>query len=152
LPRFLDADLVAAGWRELQLLPRMRATIAGLPNLHTAIAALETCWFMRNQLLRDSDWAGMAHSLEIRTPLVDAALYRALAPALCGASPPGKKDMALSPARPLPESVLNRKKTGFEIPVREWIMARLPADEAKSQAENRRLRRWARIVHAAHAA
>ena len=26
---------------------------------------------MKNQLLRDIDWAGMAHSLEIRTPFVD---------------------------------------------------------------------------------
>ena len=32
---------------------------------------------MRNQLLRDADWAGMAHSLEIRTPLVDIAALTA---------------------------------------------------------------------------
>ena len=35
---------------------------------------------MRNQLLRDADWAGMAHSLEIRVPLVDFTLLGALAP------------------------------------------------------------------------
>ena len=29
---------------------------------------------MRNQLLRDTDWASMAHSLEVRVPLVDAVL------------------------------------------------------------------------------
>ena len=35
------------------------------------ISSLESCFYMRNQLLRDIDWAGMAHSLEIRTPFVD---------------------------------------------------------------------------------
>jgi len=33
---------------------------------------------MRNQLLRDADWAGMAHSLEIRVPLVDVELLELL--------------------------------------------------------------------------
>ena len=28
--------------------------------------------YMRNQLLRDTDWASMAHSLEVRVPLVDS--------------------------------------------------------------------------------
>ena len=37
---------------------------------------------MRNQLLRDADWASMAHSVEVRTPLVDASLLRQLAPLL----------------------------------------------------------------------
>jgi len=31
---------------------------------------------MRNQLLRDADWAGMAHSVEILVPLVDIELLR----------------------------------------------------------------------------
>ena len=34
-----------------------------------AVSALEMSCYMRNQLLRDADWAGMAHSLEIRVPL-----------------------------------------------------------------------------------
>ncbi|HXA38648.1 MAG TPA: asparagine synthase-related protein, partial [Phenylobacterium sp.] len=29
-------------------------------------------------LLRDADWAGMAHGVEIRAPLVDVPLYRSL--------------------------------------------------------------------------
>jgi len=33
-------------------------------------------WYMRQQLLRDADWADMAHSLEIRVPLVDLELLR----------------------------------------------------------------------------
>ena len=35
---------------------------------------LESSLYMRNQLLRDTDWASMAHSLEVRVPLVDVEL------------------------------------------------------------------------------
>ena len=35
---------------------------------------LESSLYMRNQLLRDTDWASMAHSLEVRVPLVDSKL------------------------------------------------------------------------------
>ena len=35
---------------------------------------------LRNQLLRDSDWAGMAHALEIRVPMLDLSLLRSLVP------------------------------------------------------------------------
>ena len=40
------------------------------------VAALETSLYMRNQLLRDADWAGMAHGLEVRVPLVDGRCSR----------------------------------------------------------------------------
>ena len=35
------------------------------------VATLELSWYMRNQLLRNPDWAGMTHSLEFRVSLVD---------------------------------------------------------------------------------
>jgi asparagine synthase (glutamine-hydrolysing) len=38
----------------------------------TAVHLLETARYMRNQLLRDADWASMAWSVELRVPLVDA--------------------------------------------------------------------------------
>ena len=40
------------------------------------VAVLESSLYMRNQLLRDTDWASMAHSLEVRVPLVDAELLK----------------------------------------------------------------------------
>ena len=33
---------------------------------------------MKNQLLRDSDWASMFHGVELRTPFVDAYLMSKL--------------------------------------------------------------------------
>ena len=66
---------------------------------------------MRNQLLRDSDWAGMAHSLEIRLPLVDRVLFEVLAPALLRNSSTLKESFAKVPYPSVPQALLNRKKT-----------------------------------------
>jgi len=86
------------------------------------IASLEASIYMRNQLLRDSDWAGMAHSLELRVPLVDAFLLKDLAPVLIRYAPRFRKQLlAESPSIPLPEIVRNRAKTGFQVPVHSWL-------------------------------
>ena len=106
---------------------------------------------MRNQLLRDTDWAGMAHSVEIRVPLVDVTLLRSLAPAIGGLLPgAGKAALANAPAIPLPDEIVTRAKTGFSVPTETWMDAaagapRLPTNRAR---ETRGLasRRWSRVV------
>jgi asparagine synthase (glutamine-hydrolysing) len=137
LPQFLDAELVREGWRELNLLDNLNTTISGIKKSANKVSLLESAYYMRNQLLRDSDWAGMAHSLEIRTPLVDATLFTKLA-----ARGFSKQDMARSPATALPDSVLNRPKTGFYIPVREWLQG----EGAEAGAE-RGGRGWAKSIY-----
>ena len=143
LPAFLDPDLVRAGWNELQPLLRLDETHAALTTPHQKVSALEAAWYMRNQLLRDSDWASMAHSIELRVPLVDVPLWRTLAPLIASAQPPDKQSLARSPVRALPAAVLNRPKTGFFIPVRDWLM-----DEKDNAPAERGLRSWAKFVHA----
>ena len=113
--------MAAEGWRALQPLVRLEETIDGIVDDKARVSALELTWYMQNQLLRDSDWAGMAHSLEIRTPLVDATLFAEIAG--LNAS---KLDMAAAPHPPLPPSVLNRPKTGFYMPIREWLVGEAP--------------------------
>jgi asparagine synthase (glutamine-hydrolysing) len=120
LPDFLDGDLVRQGWEELQTLARLEETIEGVKSGAQKVSALELSWYMRNQLLRDADWAGMAHSLEIRVPLVDVQLFREVAP-MTGAGVISKRVMAQAPAKPLPAKVIGRRKTGFSIPVRDWL-------------------------------
>jgi asparagine synthase (glutamine-hydrolysing) len=144
LPKVLDPDLVREGWRELAAQARLAQTIDGLVSPRAIVSALESSWYMRSQLLRDSDWAGMAHSLEIRVPLVDATLLSRLAPLIAGPHPPDKLAMAAAPAKPLPDGVLNRPKTGFLIPVRDWLAA-------DAGVEERGLQGWARMVYGAHA-
>jgi asparagine synthase (glutamine-hydrolysing) len=66
----------------------------------------------------------MAHSLEVRVPLVDAFLLRQVAPAVfSNGTRDGKELMARSPRTALPEAVLSRKKTGFTLPIREWLVS-----------------------------
>jgi asparagine synthase (glutamine-hydrolysing) len=87
---------------------------------HARVSTLESTLYLRNQLLRDTDWASMAHSLEVRTPLVDIALLRALAPALAVATGNRKPLLAACPSKPLPATITERAKTGFVTPVAEW--------------------------------
>lgn len=145
LKHVLDADLVKTGLEELAPLSELENLCAPIAEPARKIAALEMTWYMRNQLLRDSDWAGMAHSLEIRVPLVDAVLFRRLAPQLLRAGGPTKQTMARSPSIPLPASVLNRPKTGFAIPIHDWLQADQP--DVKTTHLNRGLRGWAQRVY-----
>lgn len=146
LPSVLDPDMVREGWRELEPLARMRETLSPLRTMNGAIgdrlrvSSLEMTQYMRNQLLRDADWAGMAHSVEIRVPLMDYRLLQQLAPLLAGPRAPGKIDMALAPRQRLPDAILERPKTGFGVPVREWLMS---SNGQPSKGAERGLRAWA---------
>ena len=87
------------------------------------IATLEFSFYLRNQLLRDTDWAGMAHSLEVRTPLVDWHLLNKIAPVIlpqAGEPANQKYLLANAPSTPLPAEVMARRKTGFSVPMLDW--------------------------------
>jgi asparagine synthase (glutamine-hydrolysing) len=142
LPEILGDKITREGWEELQPLLRLEQTIRGASSDRVRVSALEMSWYMRNQLLRDADWAGMVHSLEIRVPLVDIELTRCIAPLLMETFP-DKQDMACTPRTPLPSEILNRRKTGFSVPVREWLM-----QGNERQHHERGLRGWARQVMA----
>ena len=139
----LDADLLRAGWRELAPRLALATCAAGIARPRAKVAALEMAWYMGNQLLRDADWAGMAHSLEIRVPLVDAELFAQVAPHVGGPGAPTKLAMAAAPAKPLPGAVLGRPKSGFFVPVREWL------EGGEAATAERGLRGWARRVYTA---
>ena len=84
-----------------------------------AVHHLETRLYMRNQLLRDADWASMAHSLELRVPLVDVRLHSALEQAAFQpARNAGKAALVRQVVPELPSSLLERAKSGFMVPAR----------------------------------
>lgn len=121
LDQVLDVDMAREGLRALAPRLVLNEAVKGIGTDRLKVSALETAFYMRNQLLRDSDWAGMAHSLEIRTPLVDIGLFRATLPLIMGRTPPGKRAMAAC-ARPLlPADIEDRPKTGFFVPVAQWL-------------------------------
>ena len=143
LPRLLDGEIVKQGWSELGTLSLLNQTAQPVDSPYFKVVALESAWYMRNQLLRDADWASMAHSVEVRVPLVDVALFRAVMRLSRRGRGPSKLDFARTPAVSLPDAVLHRRKTGFSIPVREWL-----ADRNQIQTNERGMRGWAlRLLH-----
>ncbi len=154
LAEFLPHDFIETGLQRLRLLPVLQSALE--PDPGTAfgrVAALEAALYMRNQLLRDTDWAGMAHSIELRVPLVDAVLLRELAPLLLQYGPALRKDLlAQSPSTPLPAHVRNRPKTGFQVPVHAWLEQYEAVDAWRAVPSLARegcpwARRWAYTVY-----
>ncbi|MEE8393138.1 MAG: asparagine synthase (glutamine-hydrolyzing) [Rhodospirillales bacterium] len=141
LTQVLEPSLAEEGWRSLSPLIKLEKCHGAVSGSKRKVAALEMSFYMRNQLLRDADWAGMAHSLEIRVPLVDSVLFNALASGLGRSGGPGKQALAMAPSTPLPASIRNRSKTGFFVPVQEWIQYGAAA------GPERGLRGWAKRVY-----
>lgn len=125
LDRVLEPSLVEEGLRRLAPLSRIAASLQASKPLgdFDRVAALETSLYMRNQLLRDADWAGMSHSVEIRVPFVDPFFLAALPPGEVLAEIGAKDAVADAPAPPLPDNIRNRRKTGFSTPVGRWLRA-----------------------------
>ena len=140
-----DDDFLKQGLEELQPLAMIEHLLQpGLKCDFSKIAVLESGFYLRNQLLRDTDWAGMAHSLEIRTPLVDSVLLEKIAPLFTGRKrPDGKALLAAAPSTPLPPAVANRVKTGFGIPVKSWY-ADKPGDLPDGYSAQASERLWSR--------
>ena len=144
LPEVLDGELVKEGWSELNAMSTMSNIISGISHKRLKVSALEISCYMRNRLLRDTDWASMAHSLEVRVPMVDVELLKTVANLVNSGQAPSKMDMAMAPAKQLPSRVLNRKKTGFSVPVQEWLLESIDAESQKMRGG---LRPWASFLH-----
>ena len=82
--------------------PWLASAIGGL-----SLAQIESTAYLRNHLLRGSDWASMDHSVYLRTPLVDVQ----------GANTAGDACLGL-PRLPLPSS-----QQGRQVPHRHNIHA-----------------------------
>lgn len=122
LGRLLEPGVIAEGLGRLDIFARIEASLSPAPRSDFAkVAILESSHYMRNQLLRDADWASMAHGVEVRLPLVDARLVEQLAPITVRSQPnTGKALLAKCPTVPLPHSVALRAKSGFMTPIDEW--------------------------------
>jgi len=144
LPKLLGREAAAEALARLRPLERIGSVIEPDPLTPFArVIALESCLFMRDQLLPDIDWASMAHSLEVRVPLVDPFLLRKIAPVVVTASGDRKLLLARSPRRPLPPAVFERRKRGFSVPVREWLGEREPAATRRAYG----MRLWAKRIY-----
>lgn len=123
LDQIMDEDIARSGLAELNFLHLVGSQLEPEPKTDAGrICVLESAQYMRNQLLRDSDWAGMAHSLEIRLPLVDYMLLQQVGGLLSAFTKGnGKQLLANSPSRALPPGIVSHPKTGFQIPAARWL-------------------------------
>jgi asparagine synthase (glutamine-hydrolysing) len=130
LPGLIGRDRAAEGLAAYDPVADAAAALDGMDGMDgmdggdpwTAVHALETARYMRNQLLRDADWASMAHSVELRVPLVDAVLRGHLAAhRFEPAQSRGKAALVRQAAPELPAALFTRPKSGFYIPVMEWL-------------------------------
>ena len=151
LPRLMGFEQAENGLQRLGGCPP-GVTGARAVNGEGAVCMLDSKLYLRNQLLRDSDWASMAHSLELRTPLVDSALLDSVKQIHTTFSRgAGKVLLARSPNRALPDAIMNRPKSGFSVPMTEWLadasirMERTP-NGLLSGRRTPWTRRWASVV------
>ncbi len=121
LSKLLPKETVREGLRRLAWQKSTEALICDQVSISANISVLESSLYMRNQLLRDADWAGMAHGLEIRTPLVDAKLWEACAGSI-KRDAISKKNLFDGLDYPIQKQLLARAKTGFTTPIDSWLM------------------------------
>lgn len=127
---------------ELERSPLAGQTICGLPSarMHElaevaasarpldAVARLELGLFIGERLLRDTDVASMAASLEVRVPLLDHRVVEAAqaVPEPARFRPLGEKSLLKSIAMPnLDQRIFQRPKAGFVLPIEVWAKDQL---------------------------
>ena len=132
-----DAQLAALGLRAgaLGLTPSFQRPEA-FDHLRTderdilwTVSQLESNFYQGNMLLRDGDVNGMAHSLEIRVPMLDRRILDLMftVPARIRL-PAGRADKHLLRAAFAPllrPALLNQGKRGFTLPIRRWMLGPL---------------------------
>jgi asparagine synthase (glutamine-hydrolysing) len=93
------------------------------------VSQFESNFYQGNMLLRDGDVNGMAHSLEIRVPVLDQRMLNLMftVPGRIRL-PSGRPDKHLMRAAFSPllrPALLNQGKRGFTLPIRRWMLGPL---------------------------
>ncbi len=132
---YFNTDFISSGIGELDALEENTAIqLKSLKNPFLKVSALEIDNYMKNQLLRDADWASMSHSLELRVPFIDRKLINVCASQLVKVKTPRKKQILNKiMADHLPEEIFTKEKTGFETPVKNWLESNPHLQSWKSQ-------------------
>jgi len=98
------------------------ARIGDAPDSFAAMVAAEVAIYLQATLLPDADAFSMASSVELRVPFVDTQVFAAsLAVAAEIARFPGKRIIGRSLNDPYLEKLATRRKTGFGLPMRQWM-------------------------------
>src|SRR5438552_351676 len=118
---------------------------AGAGDLREALTRLEFRHYLGDQLLRDTDVMGMAHSIEARVPYLDHRLVETVLglPAALKLDRARPKPLLLDALGDrLPREIWDRPKMGFTFPMAAWMRERAPELE-RLCLEDKRLQRSA---------
>jgi asparagine synthase (glutamine-hydrolysing) len=126
-PALLDAAVWRGANEQVQDAERKLLSSAGPEQMPAAVARLESRLYLGSQLLRDLDVMSMAHGLEVRVPFVDHELVERVWPQLAFHSDlmTGKRLLAGTLDRPLPEAIVRHPKQGFTLPFARWMEGEL---------------------------
>nr|BFE56973.1 asparagine synthase (glutamine-hydrolyzing) [Dactylosporangium thailandense] len=103
------------------------AAAAGLDDV-SAMQYVDLHTWLPGDILTKADRMSMAHSLELRVPFLDRAVYAAAAalPPQLKVSPHATKHALREAVRGLvPDAVVTRRKLGFPTPTRVWLRGRV---------------------------
>lgn len=116
-PAFSLFDTFGVPDEEFAVLERLR-----IDHGPASVSNLEQRMFLGQRLLRDSDAAAMASSLEVRLPLVDTGVLAAVLalPAAERFTTPKKRTLRELGMPELPAALFERKKSGFTLPFDRW--------------------------------
>lgn len=113
-----------------------------LPEEYGSIKAMQLVDFqvpLPNKILQKTDLASMYNSLEVRVPMLDKDVveYALSLPSEYSITPTKRKYILKSTFDDLlPQSILNRSKRGFDMPIGEWLKNDLNEDFRRSVRES----------------
>jgi len=109
--------------------------ISQSPNLLQSLTLLEFNYYLQNQLLKDTDFMSMAHSIETRVPYLDHRLVEYVA------GIPDTEKLSNGMNKPLlvkalgndiPREIWHRPKMGFTFPFGDWMKEQAQDLQARS--------------------
>jgi len=94
------------------------------------VSYLESRCYMLNTLLRDADFMSMSQGLELRVPLIDHQLAKAVLalPGVWKVNGTPKKLLVGALAGSLPDEIVHRRKHGFTLPFEHWMRQELRSE------------------------
>jgi asparagine synthase (glutamine-hydrolysing) len=118
-----DARRIAASYLQCspEDLPHLPLPQITADDDREAVSHCEMAYYMRNQLLKDSDVMSMAHGLELRVPFVDSKLLEQLSKVPSSHRLRQGKAALLEAVPEVPEWVANQPKRGFVFPYEKWL-------------------------------
>ena len=104
------------GFDELNILEKLNDDVKDIEDEKLKILYLEIKYYLCSKILKDSDWASMSSSVEMRTPFVDWFFFKKLIPLLKSNNNINKLSLLDCVKENVPPELYTRKKTGFNIP------------------------------------